>query len=98
MEHIKMVPVMTLLFHSYIVLNIVINVFPYNVVFIYLFLYIAILVYLYGCLNSSSNSIIAYDNDNNDNDNILFDHKIRIETITYNSLENQIINWSGIYY
>ncbi len=31
----------------------------------------------------------------NDNDNILFDHNIQIEIIMYNSLENQIINWSG---
>ncbi len=34
----------------------------------------------------------------NDNDNILFDHNIQIEIIMYNSLENQIINWSGDYY
>ncbi len=37
------------------------------------------------------------DNDN-DNDNMLFDHNIQIEIIVYNSLENQIINWSGDYY
>ncbi len=35
---------------------------------------------------------------NNDNDNILFDHSIQSEIIMYNSLENQIINWSGDYY
>ncbi len=35
---------------------------------------------------------------NNDNDNLLFDHNIQIEIIIYNSLENQIINWSGDYY
>ncbi len=34
----------------------------------------------------------------NDNDNILFDHNIQIEIIMYNSLENQIIDWSGDYY
>ncbi len=34
----------------------------------------------------------------NDNDNILFDHNIQIEIIIYNSLENQIIDWSGDYY
>ncbi len=34
----------------------------------------------------------------NDNDNNLFDHNIQIEIIMYNSLENQIINWSGDYY
>ncbi len=33
-----------------------------------------------------------------DNDNILFDHNIQIEIIMYNSLENQIIDWSGDYY
>ncbi len=37
------------------------------------------------------------DNDN-DNDNILFNHILHIEIIMYNSLENQIINWSGDYY
>ncbi len=39
-----------------------------------------------------------YDDNDNDNDNILFDHNIQIEKIMYNSLENQIINWSGDYY
>ncbi len=39
----------------------------------------------------------SYDNDN-DNDNILFHHNIQIEIIMYNSLENQIIDWSGDYY
>ncbi len=34
----------------------------------------------------------------NDNDNILFYHNIQIEIIMYNSLENQIIDWSGDYY
>ncbi len=38
------------------------------------------------------------DNDDNNNDNILFDHNIQIEIIMYNSLENQIINWSTDYY
>ncbi len=33
----------------------------------------------------------------NDNDNILFDHNIQIEITMYNSLENQIIDWSGDY-
>ncbi len=38
-------------------------------------------------------------NDNDyDNDNNLFDHNIQIEIIMYNSLENQIIDWSGDYY
>ncbi len=42
---------------------------------------------------------IINDNENdNDNDNMLFDHNIQIEIIVYNSLENQIINWSGDYY
>ncbi len=41
---------------------------------------------------------IKLDNDENDNNNILFDHNIQIEIIMYNSLENQIINWSGDYY
>ncbi len=36
--------------------------------------------------------------DNGDNDNILFDQNVQIEIIIYNSLENQIINWSGYYY
>ncbi len=36
--------------------------------------------------------------DNNDNDNILFDHNVQIEITIFNSLENQIINWSGYYY
>ncbi len=36
--------------------------------------------------------------DNGDNDNILFDQNVQIEIIIYNSLENQIINWSGDYY
>ncbi len=40
-----------------------------------------------------------YDNDNdNDNDNIVFDHNVQIEITIFNSLENQIINWSGDYY
>ncbi len=30
--------------------------------------------------------------------NMLFDHNIQIEIIMYNSLENQIIDWSGDYY
>ncbi len=34
----------------------------------------------------------------NDNDNILFDHNVQIEITIFNSLENQIINWSGNYY
>ncbi len=37
------------------------------------------------------------DNDNNNN-NILFDHNIQIDITIFNSLENQIINWSGDYY
>ncbi len=56
-------------------------------------------------LNMSLKSIIPpviptpiNDNDNDDNDNILFDHNIQIEIIMYNSLENQIIDWSGDYY
>ncbi len=43
-------------------------------------------------------SINDNDNDNDNNDNMLFDHNIQIEIIMYNSLENQIINWSGDYY
>ncbi len=39
----------------------------------------------------------SFDN-GNDNDNILFDHNIEIEIIMYNSLKNQIIEWSGDYY
>ncbi len=36
------------------------------------------------------------DNDNdNDNDNILSDHNVQIEFTMFNSLENQVINWSG---
>ncbi len=43
--------------------------------------------------------LICNRNDNyNDNDNILFNHNIQIEIIIYNSLENQIIDWSGDYY
>ncbi len=42
------------------------------------------------------NGIMEYDND--DNDNILFDHNIQIEIMMYNSLENQIVDWSGDYY
>ncbi len=38
------------------------------------------------------------DNDDNDNDNILFDHNVQIEITIFNSLENQVINWSGDYY
>ncbi len=38
-----------------------------------------------------------HDNDN-DNDNILFEHNVQIEITIFNSLENQIINWSGDYY
>ncbi len=35
------------------------------------------------------------ENDNdNDNDNILFNDNIEIKIIMYNSLENQIIDWS----
>ncbi len=33
----------------------------------------------------------------NDNDNILVDHNVQIEITIFNSLENQIINWSGDY-
>ncbi len=32
-----------------------------------------------------------------DNDNIVFGHNVQIEIIIYNSLENQIINWSEDY-
>ncbi len=42
--------------------------------------------------------LYCYDNDNDDNDNNLFNHNIQIEIIMYNSLQNQIINWSGDYY
>ncbi len=38
------------------------------------------------------------DDNDNDNDNILFDHNVQIEIIIFNSLEHQIINWSGDYY
>ncbi len=38
-----------------------------------------------------------FDN-GNDNDNILFDHNVQIEITIFNSLENQIINWSRHYY
>ncbi len=41
------------------------------------------------------------DNDNgndNDNDNILFDHNVQIEITIFNSLENQIKDWSRDYY
>ncbi len=37
---------------------------------------------------------VSIDNDN-DNDNILLDHNLQIEITIYNSLENQIRNWSG---
>ncbi len=30
-----------------------------------------------------------------DNGNILFDHNVQIKITIFNSLENQIINWSG---
>ncbi len=43
----------------------------------------------------------VFDNDNNnDNDNDIFYSTIdiQIEIIMYNSLENQVINWSGDYY
>ncbi len=44
-------------------------------------------------------SIYHSHNDNdNDNDNILFDHNAQIEITIFNSLENQIIYWSGDYY
>ncbi len=38
-----------------------------------------------------------HDNDN-DNGNILFDHNVQIEIRIFNSLESQIINWSGDHY
>ncbi len=41
---------------------------------------------------------IVITNNNNDNDKILFDHNVQIEITIFNSLENQIINWSGDYY
>ncbi len=34
----------------------------------------------------------------NDNDYILFDYNVQIAITIFNSLENQIINWSGDYY
>ncbi len=34
----------------------------------------------------------------NDNDNILFDHHVQIKITIFNSLENQIINWSVDYH
>ncbi len=43
------------------------------------------------------NDQMAIEYNDNDNDNILFDHNIEIEIIMYNSLENQIIDWSGDY-
>ncbi len=39
-----------------------------------------------------------YNDNNNDNDNILFDHNVQIKITIFNSLENQIMNWSGDYY
>ncbi len=48
-------------------------------------------------LESAITMRMPSDNDI-DNDNILSDHNIQIEIIMYNSLENQIINWSGDYY
>ncbi len=39
---------------------------------------------------------INNDNESN-NGNILFDHTVHIEITIFNSLENQIINWSGDY-
>ncbi len=41
----------------------------------------------------SQTYIHTYNDNENDNDN-----NIQIEIIMYNSLENQIINWSGDYY
>ncbi len=39
------------------------------------------------------------DNDDYGNDNdILFDHNVQIEITIFNSLENQIIIWSGDYH
>ncbi len=59
-----------------------------------------LILYLYFAFEAVRNiRAFRYDNDNdNDNDNISFDHNIQIEIIMYNSLENQIINWSGDYY
>ncbi len=47
---------------------------------------------------SEKNYLSNISDNDNDNDNILFDHNIQNEIIMYNSLENQIINWSGDYY
>ncbi len=41
--------------------------------------------------------IHIHDNDK-DKDDILFDHNVQIEITIFNSLENQIINWSEDYY
>ncbi len=51
----------------------------------------------HGCSFWNNNLSFIHKRDN-DNDNILFDDNIQIEIIMYNSLENQIINWSGDYY
>ncbi len=50
---------------------------------------------VYSCWTTPKFFLFGYDNDN---DNILFDHNIQIEIIMYNSLDNQIIDWSGDYY
>ncbi len=39
----------------------------------------------------------VYNYNDNDND-ILFDNNLQILLTIYNSLENQIINWSGDHY
>ncbi len=50
-------------------------------------------------LVSLQQSSLVWNNDNdNDNDNILFDHNVQIQITIFNSLENQIIDWSGDYY
>ncbi len=41
---------------------------------------------------------MALNDNDNDNDKICSIIDIQIEIIIYNSLENQIINWSGDYY
>ncbi len=48
--------------------------------------------------NAKSKLNIKFHDNDNDNGNILFDHNMQIEIIMDNSLENQIIDWSGDYY
>ncbi len=77
-------------------------VLRFRLIYLIQYIYILVLAVLYDGIKVHIKYVrILHCNDNdndNDNDNILCDHNVQIEITIFNSLENQIISWSGDYY